>query len=241
VIMLMLPTDMLVVVAKYPHPGQVKTRLGASIGYASAAALYRTFLADLAERLAPAGREHGFTVAWACAPGRGHLQDIVGEDVTVLRQRGTDFADRLYYLTIDVKTLGAQRLVIMSSDSPHLATTLVRDAFSAIEPGQVVLGPAEDGGYYLIGFDLTSDTPDLFRGIQMSTPSVLHETMARAAALHFSVRLLPETFDVDEVDDLERLGEELARGGSPICPRTQELLQGLRGPAPVEDEMAHAF
>ena len=64
-----LPTDMLAIVAKYPHPGEVKTRLGASIGYASAAALYRAFLADLAERFAPAGQEHGFLLSWACAPG----------------------------------------------------------------------------------------------------------------------------------------------------------------------------
>jgi len=237
----MLPTDILVVVAKYPHPGQVKTRLGATIGYTSAAALYRAFLADLAERFVPAGREHGFTVAWACAPGPGQLQDIVGGDAQVLTQRGADFADRLYYLAEDMKTLGAQRLVITSSDSPHLATSLVRDAFSAIEPGRVVLGPARDGGYYLIGFDLTPGAPDLFRGIQMSTPYVLHETMARAAALHFSVCLLPETFDVDEVGDLERLAEELARAGSPICSHTQEMLQQLCGPAPAEDEMAHAF
>ena len=236
-----LPTNMLVIVAKYPYPGEVKTRLGASIGYASAASLYRAFLADLAERFAPAGQEHGFTLAWACAPGPGQLQEVVGADAWVLTQRGTDFAERLYSLAADMANTGVRRLVIMSSDSPHLATSLVRDAFRLTRPGQVVLGPAEDGGYYLIGFDLTSGTPDLFRGIQMSTRYVLQETMARAATLYFSVRLLPETFDVDEVGDLERLAAELSRGGSPACPRTREMLQRLRDPAPVEDESTHAF
>jgi uncharacterized protein len=241
VIMPVLPTDMLVVVAKYPYPGQVKTRLGTTIGYTSAAALYRAFLADLAERFAPAGQEHDFTLAWACSPGTSQLQDIVGADAPVLTQRGADFADRLYNLAADVETTGVQRLVIMSSDSPHLATSLVHDAFVLIEPGQVVLGPAEDGGYYLIGLDLRSGAPDLFRGIQMSTPYVLQETMARAAALHLSVRLLPATFDVDEVGDLERLAEELARRGSPACTHTRAMLQRLRGPPRVEDEPTHAF
>jgi glycosyltransferase A (GT-A) superfamily protein (DUF2064 family) len=104
-----------------------------------------------------------------------------------------------------------------------------------------VLGPAEDGGYYLIGFDVTSGVPDLFRGIQMSTPHVLRETMARAASLDFSVCLLPATYDIDEVSDLERLVRELARGGSPACPHTWALLEQLRYLTSVEDEIAHAF
>jgi uncharacterized protein len=236
-----LPTNMLAIVAKYPHPGQVKTRLGAGIGHASAAALYRAFLADLAERFCSAGLDHGFTLSWACAPGPGNLQDIVGADARILTQRGTDFSERLYYLAVDMETIGIQRLVIMSSDSPHLATALVRDAFLAIHPRQVVLGPAEDGGYYLIGFDVTSGVPDLFRSIQMSTPHVLRETMARAAELDFSVYLLPETFDIDDVSDLEHLAKELEHGVAPACPHTQALLAQLRGLTSVEDEMAHAF
>ena len=236
-----LPTNVLVIVTKYPYPGEVKTRLGATIGYGSAAALYRAFLTDLVERFTPVEQEHSFTLAWACPPGPGQLQEIVGADAWILTQRGTDFAERLYNLAADMETTGVRRLVIMSSDSPHLATSLVHDAFRLTQPGRVVLGPAEDGGYYLIGFDLTLGAPDLFRGILMSTPYVLQETMARAMALHFSVRLLPATFDVDEVGDLERLAAELARGGSPACPRTHAMLQRLRGPAPVEDEPAHAF
>jgi rSAM/selenodomain-associated transferase 1 len=235
-----LPTDMLAIVAKYPHPGQVKTRLGASIGYASAADLYRAFLADLADRFSSGGRNHAFTLTWACAPGSGQLQEIVGADARVLTQRGTDLADRLHYLAVDMEVARVRRLVIMSSDSPHVETALVHDAFLLIEPGRVVLGPAEDGGYYLIGLDLTLGVPDLFRGIQMSTPRVLQETMARAAALHLSVCLLPATYDIDEISDLERLARELAQGGSPVCPRTQAMLQRLHGPAPVKDETLHA-
>ena len=133
--------DVLAIVAKYPEPGQVKTRLGTAIGCVEAAALYRSFLADLAGRFTRSAQEHGYTLRWSCAPGSGSLQEIVGLDAPVQVQRGTDFADRLYHLAVDMEAIGVRRLVIMGSDSPHLAVSLVQDAFRAIEPGRVVLGP----------------------------------------------------------------------------------------------------
>jgi uncharacterized protein len=232
--------DVLAIVAKYPEPGQVKTRLGAAIGFVPAAALYRAFLADLAGRFTRSAQEHGYTVRWACAPGSGSLQEIVGRNALVHGQRGTDLADRLYHLAVDMRAIGVQRLVIMGSDSPHLAASLVQDAFGAIEPGRVVLGPAEDGGYYLIGFDFTAGVPDFFRGIEMSTPRVLQETLARATALGFSARSLPATFDIDEVDDLARLALKLGEAGAPECPCTLATLEWLRCMAVVgKDEMGH--
>ncbi len=217
----------LVIVAKYPHPGQVKTRLGASIGYAAAAALYRSFLSDLAGRFGEAAERDGYRLRWACAPGHGSLREIVGADADVFTQRGTNFAERLYHLAVDSQNAGYRRLVIMSSDSPHLAAGVIRDAFLAATPGQVVLGPAEDGGYYLIGFDLGAGVPDLFRDIEMSTPQVLEETLARASMLHLSAQFLPVTFDVDEVADLRRLARALGSDSAPSCPATVAALAQL--------------
>jgi rSAM/selenodomain-associated transferase 1 len=232
--------DVLAIVAKYPRPGQVKTRLGAAIGYAEAAALYRAFLADLAVRFTRSAEEHGYALQWACAPGSGMLQEIVGRDATVHIQRGVDFADRLYHLAVDMEASGVQRLVIMGSDSPHLAESQVHDAFLAIEPSQVVLGPADDGGYYLIGFDFTAGVPDFFRGIEMSTPRVLEETLARASALQFSVCLLSATFDVDGIDDLESLALKLEGDAAPECPCTLATLKRLRRLAVPDAETPHA-
>jgi rSAM/selenodomain-associated transferase 1 len=231
--------DVLAIVAKYPRPGQVKTRLGASIGYMEAATLYRAFLADLAARFTRSAEEQGYSLRWACAPGSGRLQEIVGMDATVHMQRGVDFADRLYHLAVDMEAIGAQRLVILGSDSPHLAESQVQEAFLAIEPGQVVLGPAEDGGYYLIGFDFTAGVPDFFRGIEMSTPRVLEETVARASALNFSVCLLSATFDVDGIDDLERLALKLEGTAAPVCACTLATLERLRRPAFPDAETLH--
>jgi uncharacterized protein len=232
--------DVLAIVAKYPEAGQVKTRLGAAIGYAPAAALYRAFLSDLAGRFTRSAQEHGYTLRWSCAPGPGSLEEIVGRHAPVHTQRGSDFADRLYHLAVDMESIGVQQLVIMGSDSPHLAASLVQDAFQAIESGRVVLGPAEDGGYYLIGFDFMRGVPDFFRGIEMSTPRVLQETLARAAALGFSAHFLPATFDIDEVGDLARLALKLEEAGVPKCPCTTATLERLRRLAMVgEDGMGH--
>jgi rSAM/selenodomain-associated transferase 1 len=231
--------DVLAIVAKYPRPGEVKTRLGAAIGYMEAAILYQAFLADLAARFTRSAAEHGYSLQWACAPGSGRLQEIVGLDATVHMQRGVDFADRLYHLAVDMEASGVQRLVILGSDSPHLAESQVQEAFLAIEPGQVVLGPAEDGGYYLIGFDFTAGVPDFFRGIEMSTPRVLEETVARASALNFSVCLLSATFDVDGIDDLERLALKLEGATAPVCPCTLATLERLRRPVVPDAETQH--
>ncbi len=94
--------------------------------------------------------------------------------------------------------------MLLGSDSPQLPARVVAQAFAALCQRDVVLGPAEDGGYYLIGLHLAARA-DLFRGIQMSTRQVLRETMARAHALGLTVALLEPAFDVDEVGDLARL------------------------------------
>ncbi|MGO8950361.1 MAG: TIGR04282 family arsenosugar biosynthesis glycosyltransferase, partial [Ktedonobacterales bacterium] len=223
-------TDALVIVAKYPQAGQVKTRLGATIGYAPAADLYRAFLADLAGRFSHAAQEDAYALWWASPPGPGMLQEIVGADAVVLAQRGMDFAERLYHLAVDMQSAGYRRLVIMSSDSPHLAASLIHEAFLVIEPDHVVVGPAEDGGYYLIGFDLRAGVPDCFRGIEMSTPHVLQETLARVSSLRLRTRLLPATFDVDGSTDLKRLALELRKTSTPECPYTLAALARLGCP-----------
>ena len=220
-------TDALVIVAKYPEPGQVKTRLGARIGNASAAALYRAFLCDLAVRFSVGAEQDGYRLHWASAPGSGRLAQIVGAHAHVFAQRGVDFAERLYNVAVDMRSAGYRRVVIMGSDSPHLPSVFITRAFRAIGPDHVALGPAEDGGYYLIGFELDAGVPDFFRGIQMSTSQVLDETLARATALHYSVTLLPHTFDIDEVADLTRLELELWSAEAPSCPYTRAALAQL--------------
>jgi rSAM/selenodomain-associated transferase 1 len=221
------PRDALVIFARYPTPGQVKTRLGRVIGDDSAAALYRAFLADLAERFTPAAREDGYDLWWACAPGHGSLAEVVGARARIVGQRGTTLGDRLFCACEDLRAQGYQRVVIVGSDAPHLPVARVRESFARLTTHEVVLGPADDGGYYLIGLHLWPEPPDLFRGITMSTATVLAETLERAHARALAVAQLAPLFDVDEAEDLTRLATALTTGGPYQAPHTLHMLQRL--------------
>jgi rSAM/selenodomain-associated transferase 1 len=231
----------LAIVAKFPVPGSVKTRLGASIGMGAAAELYRAFLLDLRHRFTPAQHELRYDLHWAYTPYVRSLAEVVGNDARLLAQRGADFSERLLLVCRDLRTAGYRRAVIMSSDSPHIREATVARALALLETTEVVLGPADDGGYYLIGLGLEPEPPDLFTGIAMSTPTVLAETLARAEVLNLSTALLEPTFDVDEVADLERLQAFLAvAGGSvddgqpPFCAHTCAALASLALGQPPE-------
>lgn len=225
--------DALVFVARVPEPGMVKTRLAALIGPERAASLYRDFLGDLAERFGAAHCVDGYDLRWACAPGSqppDALRAVVGAAADIFPQRGADFAERLYQIACDCRTAGYRRLVISSSDSPHLPAETVACAFAALERADVALGPAEDGGYYLIGLSLDDSPgapPDLFRGIRMSTATVCAETLARARALGLSTTLLAPTFDIDETPDLARLWDVLRHADDRLAPRTRLAMAAL--------------
>ncbi|MGI8827361.1 MAG: TIGR04282 family arsenosugar biosynthesis glycosyltransferase [Chloroflexota bacterium] len=220
-------SDALVIVAKYPEAGAVKTRLGASIGYENAAHLYRAFLVDLVERFCRPQCSSLYHHFWSCPPAGRLLAEILGHDATILGQRGDNFADRLFNICLDMAAEGYRRLVIMASDSPQLPAAVVQHGFDALNTRDVVLGPAEDCGYYLIGLHLYPEPPDLFRGIEMSTPAVLARTVVRAADLACSVALLPYSFDVDEARDLPRLLDVLEKSGMDAAPHTVRELRRL--------------
>lgn len=218
----------LAIVAKYPRPGAVKTRLAAALGAEGAAALYRAFLLDLAERFGTAAAREGYTLVWAHTPDPGDLRAVVGACGDLLVQRGASFGERLYHVAVDLAARGYERIVIVSSDAPLLPARAVRDAFAALTHTGAVLAPAGDGGYSLVGLRATPTVPDLFRGIHMSTPQVFAETQERAAALGITVARLPEIRDVDSLGDVRRLVGELApRRGEDVALHTLATLVGL--------------
>jgi rSAM/selenodomain-associated transferase 1 len=222
--------DALVILAKQPLPGMVKTRLGATIGFESAAALYRAFLEDLRERFTAAARTDDYTLVWACAPDADSLAPLLVREggAWLIAQRGEDLAERLYHVCVDLHALGYRRAVILGSDAPHLPSDIVAQAFDCLSRRDAVLGPAEDGGYYLVGVHLCPQPPDLFRGIRMSTPVVLQETLARARALACVVGLLKPHFDVDELRDLVRLAAAL-RADTLSAPATAQAIAAVCG------------
>jgi rSAM/selenodomain-associated transferase 1 len=206
--------------ARHPVPGRVKTRLAAAVGADVACALYRAFVLDLAERLAALP----YRVTWVHTPADAPFAALV-PGARCRPQRGRDLGERLGAAIDDALAPGPGPVLAIGADAPHIPAASLAEAASALAGDtDVVLGPAGDGGYYLIG--LRAPAPSLFAGIAWSTARVLGATRARAAAAGMRVHLLPPSFDVDEVEDLTRLREVLARGEVRL-PRTAAVLAAL--------------
>jgi rSAM/selenodomain-associated transferase 1 len=192
----------LVVVAKYPAEGQVKTRLARTFGARAAATLYAAFLADIGAEM-QSGR---FAFHWAFTPATSpfpHLpcaRDLPAD--ACFAQEGSTLNERLLRVFDRMVARGFTRVAVLSSDSPHVTRATVEAALDRLDGHDVCLGPAEDGGYYLVAMRTAHD---IFSGVAMSTPSVLAETLAAARRQALSVSLLPSTFDVDEEADAQRL------------------------------------
>ena len=206
--------------AKHPVPGRVKTRLAAALGADTACALYRAFVLDLAERLGGLP----YAVTWAYTPPDAPFAELL-PGARCRPQHGRDLGERLAAAIADELAEGPGPVLAIGADAPHVPAAPLAEAAAALAGrADVVLGPAADGGYYLIG--LRRPAPGLFAGIAWSTAGVLEATRARAEAAGLAVHLLPPGFDIDEVVDLVRLRALLARGEVRL-PRTTEVLAVL--------------
>ena len=221
----MLVNDMqhkaLFVVAKQPAAGQTKTRLCPPLDGATAAALYECFLRDtLALMMQVAGVQR--SIAYLPEDADGYFRDLAPA-MGLTPQRGADLGVRLDQLLTDALAGGAQQAVVMDSDSPTLPAAYIAQAFALLDgPYDVVIGPCDDGGYYLIG--LKQPQPRLFHEVTMSTPTVVRDTLAIAAELGLQIALLPTWYDVDTVAELARLRQELAEAAPEIAPQTRRFL-----------------
>jgi rSAM/selenodomain-associated transferase 1 len=210
----------LVVMAKYPVPGRVKTRLAAELGTEVATALYRAFVLDLAARLA----DLPYGVTWAYWPADAPFSALL-PGARCRAQEGLDLGERMEHALAAEFAAGECPVLALGADAPHLPAAVLAEAAEALVAGvEVVLGPALDGGYYLIG--LNAPCPALFADIAWGTTTVLEATRERALRMGLSTHLLPPSFDIDEVADLGRLRAMLARGETDL-PRTAALLAAL--------------
>lgn len=199
----------LLVVAKQPVPGSVKTRLGDLFSAEVKAEFYRCLILDtlaLMERVPDAVRGVVYTPEEAA----GYFRTLA-PGLELQPQRGADLGARLGNAFADFLGRGYTRIVIMDSDSPTLPAAYLERAFALLEESDVVLGPCEDGGYYLVGAKAAH--PELFLGMKMSTPTVFAETAARAEAARLKLAVLPAWYDVDFVDDVQRLRADLYNDG----------------------------
>ncbi len=216
---------LLLLFTKPAREGRVKTRLIGDLTPAQAAALHAAFLEDLLDRLREGLREEEIELrlAWALDPEEA----VPAGPLPGVRQEGRDLGERLYRALAGAAA-EAKAVMALGSDHPTLPLELVHRAFETVERGaDVVLGPAEDGGYYLIALRAGAVAPRLFEGIAWSTDRVLAAQLDRCRELGLAVELLPEASDVDTPKDLRRLAARMAADGDLGCPRTYALLASL--------------
>ncbi|HVS65701.1 MAG TPA: TIGR04282 family arsenosugar biosynthesis glycosyltransferase [Thermoanaerobaculia bacterium] len=213
----------LVVFTKPAVPGRVKTRLVGPLSEGQAAELHAAFLGDLSARLAAA--TWTLWTAWDLDEGEAPATELVPVPVArAVRQQGADLGERLFRVLRLAADEGFDPVAAVGSDHPTFPLTRLDECSRAFAAGaDVVIGPAADGGYYLLACRRRSLDPGLFTGIDWSTDRVLEQTLERCAGARLRVELLATGRDVDTPDDLRRLAAELAaRPGQ--CPRTEGLL-----------------
>ncbi|MGH9900367.1 MAG: TIGR04282 family arsenosugar biosynthesis glycosyltransferase [Pyrinomonadaceae bacterium] len=200
--------------AKAPRPGAVKTRLVPPLVPEEAAALSLCFLSDMTANIAGVVADSGVTnrkgfVVYTPAGGGAVFERLLPAGFGLLAQRGETLTDRLVRATDDLLGLGFSSLCLINGDSPTLPREYLAAAAGALthDGDRVVLGPADDGGYYLIG--LKRAHHELFAGIDWSTAHVLKQTIERADKLALEVEMLPSWYDVDDPPALRRLCDEL--------------------------------
>ena len=189
----------LIIFTRYPEVGKTKTRLIPLLGAEGAAHLQQ----KLTEQTLILGRslvDKGISLRVYFTGGNSFLmQQWLGEDLDYLPQSGDDLGQRMGQAFIESFTQGAKQVVLIGTDCPGLTPSLMNQAFKQLTPREIVLGPAEDGGYYLIG--LSRFLPALFQGIDWGSDRVLRQTQAIIQHQHYTVDYLPQLFDLDRPAD----------------------------------------
>ena len=195
---------------KAPVRGRVKSRLAASVGPDTALELYQNFILDI---VATAGQTSlSFRLCYFPPDAGGRLSPLLGPSLNTMPQEGSDLGERMANAFARAFEEGHDRALLIGSDIPDLSAPLLADALESLDGHDAVLGPAEDGGYYLIGFNRNAFLPAVFRGIAWSTPTVFQETMERASVAGISVSRAPLRRDIDTLEDLKAFFERNDHG-----------------------------
>ena len=210
----------LVVMAKAPRPGTVKTRLARRLPVEAVTELYRCLLDDT---MALAHSLRSVKVAIMCpASDVKELAQLAGASISVVAQQGEGLAAGLTSVFAYFTAPGRQRVIAFNSDSPHLPVSVLAGAFEMLTTRDVVVGPTHDGGYCLVGAKAAHGT--LFPGDEMGTRSAFDALLARAHRLQLSVGFTEPFYDIDVEGDLTRLAAEL-RLAPARAPRTAAWLE----------------
>ena len=212
------------IVAKAPRPGTAKTRLSPPLTPEQAARVAEAFLLDV---LGLARQARALVVRAMCRDQSDldHIRQLCGRHVEVLCQLEPGLSAALEECFIHGLADGFAKVAVLGGDSPTLPPGLIEQAFDALDSHDVVVGPTEDGGYYLLG--ARAAHPMLLRGMVWSTDRVFEDTMARARGAGLETAVLPPWYDVDTPEDLARIARDLESGPSGLAPHTRDVLKAV--------------
>lgn len=223
----LMPPNALVIFAKWPVPGQVKTRLCPPLHPDQAAELARCFLIDTVERVCTL-EDVQVWLAFTPSDTEALFRELLPFSVRYLPQRGKDLGERELNIFVDLLGTEAASVAIMGSDIPSVPLASLQAAFALLKnPGcDAVFGPSSDGGYYFVGAKAVH--PPLFENIEWSTEKVLQQTLRQARLHNLNVSLMPRWHDVDTAEDLQQLAQQLAQlHDDEGAPRTRAFLKRL--------------
>ena len=212
-----------VVFAKAPRPGHVKTRMVPPLSPDEAAGLYARMLDDVLASTARFARELDLRAVACLHPpdACGEIACSVPSRFSVVRQRGANLSQRMTWAAREAAASGARRILLRGSDSPGLDGETFARALAALDSWDLVICPDRDGGYNLVG--MRAPVPGLFDH-PMSTGSVLDDTLANARALGLRTHVQSSSFDLDTIEDLQWLLEQRSDSLARLCPATLRYL-----------------
>jgi uncharacterized protein len=217
------------IMTKAPRAGTVKTRLQPPLTAEEAAQLNVCFLRDIAAAIVAAGAQAKGIGVFTPLGSEADYVDVLPSAFDLIPQRGADFGERLSNAASDLLHVGFESCCLINSDSPTVTADAFDQAVRELQGGpenRIVLGPSDDGGYYLIG--MRKAYRRLFEDIDWSTERVFAQTRERAQELALSVHVLPKFYDIDDAHALRRLCSELLdRDSGEVAPATKRFLVQL--------------
>ena len=210
---------------KLPEKGKVKTRLAQQIDADIVLGLHECMVLDAIDAL-----KNGlfpFRICFDPPSAAGQVRTWLGQQYHYMPQLGDDLGDRMERAFSRVFADDVEEAVLVGCDIPGLTAVIIDDALQSLENHDSVIGPASDGGYYLIGFRKSSYYPPIFRGMSWSTSGVFGETVERLGRASLSMHVLPECTDVDTREDLVKMLGRIGEHNGAVS-RTMQYLNRIR-------------
>ncbi len=195
--------NILIMFIKYPAPGMVKSRLALHLGKERAAEIYRVIAETVVANVTSRTTENDYDAVLCYSPETAEqaFKEWFPQQHLFSPQQGSDLGERMSNAFLHAFADGHAKALLIGSDCPDISRTIVGRGFMQLETNDIVLGPAHDGGYYLIG--LRRPDPELFSNMQWGTGRVLQQTLDKINAVGLTVALLPELRDIDRIEDLK--------------------------------------